>query len=87
MTSGQPRRIAVVGAGLLGSALAGHLILAGNKVLLTGARRPADFTPPDHQRDDIDFPVRAVKEAIDGAEVAVLAIPDAAVASFAEVLP
>ena len=32
MTMGLPHRIAIVGAGLIGSALAGHLILAGNKV-------------------------------------------------------
>jgi 8-hydroxy-5-deazaflavin:NADPH oxidoreductase len=83
MIIGQSRRIAVVGAGLIGSALAGHLILAGNKVVI-GARRPEDFTPPLYQRDDIDYPVRTIDEAIDGAEVAILAIPNAAVASFAE---
>ena len=77
------RRIAVVGGGLIGSALAGHLILAGNKVII-GARRPDTFAPPDYQRDDIDYPVRTIEEALDGAEVAVLAIPNAAVASFAE---
>ena len=79
----QPRRIAVVGAGLMGSALAGHLILAGNKVLI-GARRPEDFAPPDYQRDDIDYPLRTIEEAVDGAEVAILAIPNAALASFAD---
>ena len=79
----QARRIAVVGAGLIGSALAGHLILAGNKVII-GARRPENFTPPDYQVDDIDYPVRTIEEAIDGAEVAILAIPNAAVAAFAE---
>jgi 8-hydroxy-5-deazaflavin:NADPH oxidoreductase len=84
MTIGQPRRIAVVGAGSIGSALAGHLILAGNKVVI-GARRPGDFTPPDYQLEDIDYPVRTIEEAIDGAEVAILAIPNAAVAPFAEV--
>jgi 8-hydroxy-5-deazaflavin:NADPH oxidoreductase len=83
MTIGQPRRIAVVGAGLIGSALAGHLILAGNDVVI-GARRPDDFSPPDYQRDDIDYPVRTIQEAIDGAEVAILAIPNAAVPSFAD---
>src|ERR1700732_3712610 len=80
----QPRQIAVVGGGLIGSALAGHLILAGNNVII-GARRPDAFTPPDYQRDDIEYPVRTIEEAIDGAEVAILAIPNAAVASFAEV--
>src|ERR1700737_2122627 len=84
MAIGRPRRIGVIGAGLIGSALAGHLILAGNKVLVV-ARRPDAFTPPDYQRDDIDYPVRTIEEAIDGAEVAILAIPNAAVASFAEV--
>ena len=79
----EPRRIAVVGAGLIGSALAGHLILAGNKVII-GARRPENFTPPDYQHDDIDYSVRTIEEAIDGAEVAILAIPNAAVASFAD---
>jgi len=83
MTIGQPRRIAVVGAGLIGSALAGHLILAGNDVVI-GARRPDDFSPPDYQRDDIDYPVRTIQEAIDGADVAILAIPNAAVPSFAD---
>ena len=39
MPMGLPHRIAIVGAGLIGSALAGHLILAGNKVTI-GARRP-----------------------------------------------
>jgi 8-hydroxy-5-deazaflavin:NADPH oxidoreductase len=34
MTIGLPHRIAIVGAGLIGSALAGHLILAGNKVTI-----------------------------------------------------
>jgi predicted dinucleotide-binding enzyme len=79
----QARRIAVVGAGLIGSALAGHLILSGNKVIM-GARRPEAFTPPDYQRDDIDYPVRTIEEAIDGAEVAILAIPNAAFRSFAD---
>jgi 8-hydroxy-5-deazaflavin:NADPH oxidoreductase len=83
MTIGQIRRIAVIGAGLIGSALAGHLILAGNKVLI-GARRPEDFTPPEYQREDIDYPVRTIEEAINGAEVAILAIPNAAVGSFAD---
>jgi 8-hydroxy-5-deazaflavin:NADPH oxidoreductase len=83
MAIGQSRRIAVVGAGLIGAALAGHLILAGNKVLI-GARRPEDFTPPDYQQDDIDYPVRTIEEAIDGAEVAILPIPNAAVAPFAD---
>jgi len=82
-TIGHSRRIAVVGGGLIGSALAGHLILAGNKVII-GARRPDAFAPPDYQRDDIDYPVRTIEEALDGAEVAILAIPNAAVASFAE---
>src|ERR1700691_5223243 len=79
-----PHRIAIVGAGPIGSALAGHLVLAGNKVTI-GARRPDAFTPPDYQREDIDYPVRTIEAAIDGAEVAILAIPNAAVASFAEV--
>jgi predicted dinucleotide-binding enzyme len=83
MTIGQIRRIAVIGAGLIGWALAGHLILAGNKVLI-GARRPEDFTPPEYQREDIDYPVRTIEEAINGAEVAILAIPNAAVGSFAD---
>ena len=34
MPMGLPHRIAIVGAGLIGSALAGHLILAGNKVTI-----------------------------------------------------
>ena len=80
----QSWRIAVVGGGLIGSALAGHLLLAGNNVVI-GARRPEAFTPPDYQRDDIDYPVGTIEEAIDGAEVVILAIPNAAVASFAEV--
>jgi predicted dinucleotide-binding enzyme len=83
MTIAQSRRIAVVGGGLIGAALAGHLILTGNRVII-GARRPDAFDPPDYQRDDIDYPVRTIDEAIDGAEVAILAIPNAAVASFAE---
>jgi predicted dinucleotide-binding enzyme len=83
MTSGHPRRIAVIGAGLIGSALAGHLILAGNRVIV-GARRPEAFTPPDYQQKDIDYQVRTIEEAIDQTEVAVLAIPNAAVASFAD---
>src|ERR1700723_2464160 len=84
MPMGLPHRIAIVGAGLIGSALAGHLILAGNKVII-GARRPDAFTPPDYQREDIDYPVLTIEEAIDGAEVAILAIPNAAIAPFAEV--
>src|ERR1700731_4143486 len=84
VTIAQSRRIAVVGSGLIGSALAGHLILAGNNVII-GARRPDAFTPPDYQREDIDYPVRTIEEAIDGAEVAILAIPNAAVAPFAQV--
>ena len=84
MPMGLQHRIAIVGAGLIGSALAGHLILAGNKVII-GARRPDAFTPPAYQREDIDYPVRTIEEAIDGAEVAILAIPNAAVAPFAEV--
>src|SRR6202023_1992247 len=83
MPLGLPHRSAIVGAGLIGSGLAGHLILAGNKVIV-GARRPDAFTPPDYQPDDIDYPVRTIEEAIDGAEVAILAIPNAAVASFAD---
>ena len=42
------------------------------------------FTPPDYQREDIDYHVRTIDEAIDGAEVAMLAIPNAAVAGFAD---
>lgn len=57
MTSGHSRRIAVVGAGSSTSALAGHLILAGNKVT-KGARRPEAFTPPDYQREDIGWCVQ-----------------------------
>jgi 8-hydroxy-5-deazaflavin:NADPH oxidoreductase len=83
MTSGHSRRIAVVGAGLIGSALAGHLILAGNRGTI-GARRPDAFAPPDYQREDIDYPIRTIEEAIEGAEVAILAIPNAAVATFAD---
>ncbi len=82
--AGLPYQIAIIGAGSIGSALAGHLILAGNKVTI-GTRRPDAFTPPDYQREDIDYPVRTIEEAIDGAEVAILAIPNAAVAPFAEV--
>jgi 8-hydroxy-5-deazaflavin:NADPH oxidoreductase len=84
MTVGLPHRIAIIGAGSIGSALAGHLILAGDEVTI-GTRRPDAFTPPDYQREDIDYPVRAIDEAIDGAEVAILAIPNAAVAPFAKV--
>ena len=84
MPMGLPHRIAIVGAGPIGSALAGHLILAGNNVTI-GTRRPEAFTPPDYQREDIDYPVRTIEAAIDGAEVAILAIPNAAVAPFAEV--
>src|SRR5271163_2666358 len=84
MPTGLPYRIAIVGAGPMGSALAGHLILAGNTVTV-GTRRPDAFTPPDYQREDIDYPVRTIEAAIDGAEVAILAIPNAAVAPFAEV--
>jgi predicted dinucleotide-binding enzyme len=84
MPIGLAHRIAIVGAGPIGSALAGHLILAGNKVTI-GTRRPAAFTPPEYQREDIDYPVRTIEAAIDGAEVAILAIPNAAVAPFAEV--
>jgi 8-hydroxy-5-deazaflavin:NADPH oxidoreductase len=84
MTIGLPYRIAIIGAGLIGSALAGHLILAGNNVTI-GTRRPDAFTPPDYQREDIDYRVRTIEEALDGAEVAILAIPNAAVAPFAEV--
>ena len=80
MTTGLPLRIAIVGAGPMGSALAGHLILAGNKVTI-GMRRPDAFTPPDYQREDIDYPVHTIA----GAEVAILAIPNAAVAPLAEV--
>src|SRR6202000_1962473 len=47
--------------------------------------RPDAFSPPAYQREDIHYPVRTVEEAIDGAEVAILAIPNAAVAPFAEV--
>src|ERR1700684_1143744 len=83
MPTGLRHRVAIVGTGPIGSALAGHLILAGNKVTI-GARRPDAFTPPDYQREDIDYPVRTIEEAIDGAEVAILAIPNAAVAPFAE---
>ena len=42
------------------------------------------FTPPDYQREDIDYHVRTIDEAIDGAEVAMLAIPNAAVAGLAD---
>jgi predicted dinucleotide-binding enzyme len=84
MSVGLPYRIAIIGAGSIGSALAGHLILAGDKVTI-GTRRPDAFTPPDYQREDIDYPVRTIEEAIDGSEVAILAIPNAAVAPFAKV--
>ena len=84
MTVELPHRIAIIGAGSIGSALAGHLILAGDKVSI-GTRRPEAFTPPDYQREDIAYPVGTVERAIDGAEVVILAIPNAAVARFAEV--
>jgi len=60
---GLPYRIAIVGAGLIGSALAGHLVLAGNEATI-GARRPDAFSPPDYQREAIDYPVRTIDEAI-----------------------
>jgi predicted dinucleotide-binding enzyme len=72
-----PLRTAIMGAGSIGAALAAHLILAGNNVTI-GARRPNGFDPPDYQREDIDYPVCTIEEAIDGAEVAILAIPNAA---------
>ena len=84
MTVGLPHRIAIIGAGSIGSALAGHLILAGDKVSI-GTRRPDAFNPPDYQREHIDYRVRTIEGAIDGAEVVILAIPNAAVAPFAEV--
>jgi 8-hydroxy-5-deazaflavin:NADPH oxidoreductase len=84
MTMGLPHRITMVGAGLIGSALAGHLILAGNRVTI-GARRPDAFVPPHYQRGNTDYPVRTIEEAIDRAEVAILAIPNAAVATFTDV--
>jgi 8-hydroxy-5-deazaflavin:NADPH oxidoreductase len=86
VTSGHPRRIAVIGAGAIGAAVAGHLILAGNEVVI-GARRPAPFIPPDYQRDDVDykdFEVATIEEAIAAAGVAILAIPNAVVAGFAD---
>jgi 8-hydroxy-5-deazaflavin:NADPH oxidoreductase len=83
MPAGLPHRIAIVGAGPMGSALAGHLVLAGNKVTI-GARHPDAFSPPDYQREAIDYRVRTIEEAVDGADVAILAIPNAAVASFAD---
>jgi predicted dinucleotide-binding enzyme len=70
-------------SGLIGSALAGHLILAGNKVTI-GARWPEAFTPPDYQREDIEYHVRTIDEAVDGVEMAIRAIPNAAVAGFAD---
>ena len=84
MLTSLSHRIAIVGAGPIGSPLAGHLILAGNKVTI-GTRRPNAFTPPDYQREDIDYPVHTIEAAIAGAEVAILAIPNAAVAPFAKV--
>src|SRR6202789_4529889 len=83
MPTGLPHRVAIIGTGPIGSALAGHLILAGNKGTI-GTRRPDAFTPPEYQREDIYYPVRTIEEAIDGVEVAILAIPNAAVASFAD---
>jgi predicted dinucleotide-binding enzyme len=38
MTTRRSRRIAVIGAGPIGSVLAGHLIIAGNEVVI-GTRR------------------------------------------------
>src|ERR1700742_3566923 len=84
MPMGLQHRIAIVGAGLIGSALAVHLILAGNKVII-GTRRTDAFSQPAYQREDIDYRVRTVEEAVDGAEVVIVAIPNAAVAPFAEV--
>src|ERR1700761_6843329 len=84
MTVGLRHRIAIIGAGSIGSALAGHLILAGNKVTI-GTRRPDAFTPPDYQQEDIDYPVHTIEAATAGAEVAIPAIPNAAVAPFAEI--
>jgi predicted dinucleotide-binding enzyme len=77
MSPGLPLRIAIIGAGSIAAALAAHLILAGNNVTI-GARRPNGFDPPDYQREDIDYPVCTIEEAIDGAEVAILAILNAA---------
>jgi predicted dinucleotide-binding enzyme len=71
-----PLRIAIIGAGSIAAALAAHLILAGSNVTI-GARRPNGFDPPDYQRENIDYPVCTIEEAIDGAEVAILAILNA----------
>jgi uncharacterized protein YbjT (DUF2867 family) len=84
MSPGLPLRIAIIGAGSIGAALAAHLILAGNNVTI-GARRPNGFAPPDYQRGHLDYPVCTIEEAVDAAEVAILAIPNAAIAPFAEV--
>jgi predicted dinucleotide-binding enzyme len=45
---------------------------------------PGRLHSTDYQREGIDYPVRTIEKAIDGAEVAILAIPNAAVAPFAE---
>ena len=71
MSPGLPLRIAIIGAGSIVAAWAAHLILAGNNVTI-GARRPNGFDPPDYQREDVDYPVCTIEEAIDGAEVAIL---------------
>ena len=40
MSSGMPLRIAIIGAGSIGAALAAHLILAGNNVDVRHLRAP-----------------------------------------------
>jgi 8-hydroxy-5-deazaflavin:NADPH oxidoreductase len=63
------RRIGIIGAGPVGTALASGLSRAGHDVVI-GARRPAEA-----RYQDLAIDVVAVADAVEGADVVVLAVP------------
>ena len=78
-------RIAVVGSGLIGSALAGHLVLAGNEVTI-GARRPEAFTRlTSNAKTSTITSARSMRPSMARSRRPILAIPNVAVAGFAAV--
>ena len=71
-------QIAVIGTGFIGGVLGRSLARAGHEVTF-GSRHPDD----DGVGEDTGATVRPIADALDGADVVVLAVPGAAVAGLA----
>jgi 8-hydroxy-5-deazaflavin:NADPH oxidoreductase len=73
--------IAVIGAGFIGGTLARHLAAAGHRVRIANSRAPSTLAEFE---DEEGITPRWATEALDGADVAILAIPQRGVTSLPE---